>query len=102
MAWIRTSTSLISFGFTIYKFFEYVVEAAKLPLDRRGLGPRGFALSMIGLGVVTLVVATFQQRKDMNILEKEYGIQRASFAIKLAAGVSVAGFALLAIVLLHL
>ena len=23
MAWVRTATSLISFGFTIYKFFEF-------------------------------------------------------------------------------
>src|SRR4030095_4895232 len=26
MAWVRTSASLISFGFTIYKFFAYLVE----------------------------------------------------------------------------
>jgi putative membrane protein len=24
MAWIRTSTSLIAFGFTIFKFFQYL------------------------------------------------------------------------------
>ena len=23
MAWVRTATSMISFGFTIYKFFEF-------------------------------------------------------------------------------
>ena len=26
MAWVRTGTSLISFGFTIYKFFEFESE----------------------------------------------------------------------------
>jgi inner membrane protein YidH len=26
MAWVRTATSLISFGFTIYKFFQYLRE----------------------------------------------------------------------------
>ena len=30
MAWIRTATSLISFGFTIYKFFEYLVESGDI------------------------------------------------------------------------
>ncbi len=25
MAWVRTATSLISFGFTIYKFFQYMI-----------------------------------------------------------------------------
>ena len=29
MAWVRTSTSLISFGFSIYKFFEYLKESEK-------------------------------------------------------------------------
>ena len=24
MAWVRTATSLISFGFTIYKFFQFL------------------------------------------------------------------------------
>ena len=26
MAWTRTSVSLISFGFTLFKFFQYMVE----------------------------------------------------------------------------
>jgi len=29
MAWIRTATSLISFGFTIHKFFEYVHQSGQ-------------------------------------------------------------------------
>ena len=31
MAWVRTATSLISFGFTIYKFFEYLRESQGAP-----------------------------------------------------------------------
>ena len=31
MAWTRTATSLISFGFTIYKFFEYLREGSRSP-----------------------------------------------------------------------
>ena len=27
MAWVRTATSLISFGFTVYKFFDYLRES---------------------------------------------------------------------------
>ena len=37
MAWVRTATSLISFGFTIYKFFSF--EAGK-NLPAAGLLPR--------------------------------------------------------------
>ena len=31
MAWIRTSVSMISFGFSIYKFFDYPAKAAQAP-----------------------------------------------------------------------
>jgi inner membrane protein YidH len=43
MAWVRTATSLISFGFTIYKAFEYLRQ--RQPDVAHGvLGPRNFAL----------------------------------------------------------
>ena len=28
MAWVRTAASLISFGFTIYKFFQFELKSA--------------------------------------------------------------------------
>jgi len=31
MAWVRTATSLISFGFTVYKFFQYLRESQGRP-----------------------------------------------------------------------
>jgi inner membrane protein YidH len=31
MAWIRTSVCLISFGFSIYKFFDYLAKAEQAP-----------------------------------------------------------------------
>jgi len=41
MAWVRTATSLISFGFTIYKFFEFESAATEIPHNRaRRIGPR--------------------------------------------------------------
>jgi hypothetical protein len=38
MAWVRTATSLISFGFTIYKFFQYMQEKGT-PSQHRLFGP---------------------------------------------------------------
>ena len=38
MAWIRTATSLITFGFTIYKFFQ--IEAPDRGQQNRLIGPR--------------------------------------------------------------
>lgn len=84
LAWVRTATSLISFGFTIYKFFQYLrqsehVEPAGL------LGPRGFALVMISIGVTVLVAATIQHRQEMQDLRMQYGRVRRSLAAMLAA-----------------
>jgi putative membrane protein len=90
LAWVRTSTSLISFGFTIYKFFQYLRQTQQV--EPMGLvGPRGFALLMIGIGVVVLIVATIQHRRDMKELRMEYGHVRYSLATMLAALIGTLG-----------
>jgi putative membrane protein len=61
MAWGRTATPLISFGFTIYKFFQYLREQQELELDGRVLGPRRFAMLMISIVLASLMLATIQQ-----------------------------------------
>jgi inner membrane protein YidH len=72
MAWVRTAASLISFGFTIYKFFDY--EQRGRPSAPDGvLGPRGYALIMIAIGLVSLLLATIQHRHSMRMLRTEYG-----------------------------
>jgi putative membrane protein len=61
MPWVRTATLLISFGFTIYKAFEYLRQ--RQPDVAHGvLGPRNSALVLIGLGIGALVLATVQHR----------------------------------------
>ena len=70
MAWVRTATSLISFGFTIYKGFDYLHE--REPTVARGiLDPRTFALVLIVLGIAALVLATTQHRRDLRVLEAQ-------------------------------
>ena len=39
MAWIRTATALISFGFTVYKFFEFEAETNLPAATGRLLSP---------------------------------------------------------------
>lgn len=68
MAWVRTATSLISFGFTIYKFFQYLREQEGGRTVKGPVGPREFALLMICIGLVSLLLATIQHwrfRKEM-------------------------------------
>jgi len=68
MAWVRTSTSLICFGFTIYKFFQQVHLTPEAVARKRLLGPREFALLMIITGVFALLVATVQNRIELKRL----------------------------------
>jgi inner membrane protein YidH len=100
LAWVRTSTSLISFGFTIYKFFQYLRESQKV--EAAGfLGPRGFALLMISIGVIVLVVATIQHRREMRALRAEYGQVPYSLATMLAGLIAGLGILGLLAVIFH-
>jgi putative membrane protein len=58
MAWIRTSLSLISFGFTIFKFLEAMQDRSSPGV--RGNAPRNLGLFLICLGIGVLVLAMFQ------------------------------------------
>ena len=49
MAWIRTATSLITFGFGIYKFFQ--LELGRGRQDDRLIGTRGFSVIAVGTGI---------------------------------------------------
>jgi len=90
LAWVRTATSLISFGFTIYKFFQYLREQKQLTSDRL-FGPREFALMMIGFGLLALLFATLQHRRDMVILRTQYPGVPYSLATVLAGLLSILG-----------
>ena len=62
MSWTRTSISLISFGFTIYKFLEYMQSEGKAIVFTNPNGPKNFGIALILIGVVALVVASVQYR----------------------------------------
>jgi len=56
MAWIRTATSLITFGFTIYKLFQ--LEGLGRAQQGRFIGPREFAFVLVSIGLISLLLAT--------------------------------------------
>src|SRR5215468_11048614 len=80
MAWIRTAVSLISFGFTIYKFFQYLRESNPERLAHSVIGPHLFALVMIAIGLIALTLACLQHRQQMATLRKEFGPMPYSLA----------------------
>lgn len=99
MSWIRTATSLITFGFTIYKYFELQRVA---PPSERFIGPREFALILISLGLSSLVVAVWQNRQGVLRLRAIYPETPRSLAGGLAALIAVLGLLALISVILRL
>jgi putative membrane protein len=102
MAWVRTATSLISFGFTIYKVFQQLAQAA----PERGhhlLEPRGVALVLMALGVGGLIVADIDYRRQTKALKMRFH-QYGPFMRSPASGVAtvIAGLGILGFVLVIL
>jgi putative membrane protein len=100
MAWVRTATSLISFGFAVYKFFQLDLRGAQH--DRGLIGPREFGFIMICIGLLGLLMATIQHRRDRNALRALDPEVPRSLAAVLAGLVAVLGIlSLIAVILRH-
>lgn len=71
MAAIRTSLSLIGFGFTIYKFFESMRTTIGVEGPIRAHSPRRLGLTLVGLGVFVLVAFACQHWLFLRELRRE-------------------------------
>jgi putative membrane protein len=89
MSWIRTATSLITFGFTIYKFFQ--IERPPDAQRERLIGSRGFALALVSIGLFSLLLATVENRQNIRALGAEAALKERSLAVIVAALVSILG-----------
>jgi len=67
MAWIRTAISMISFGFTIYKFFHDTVGTTT-----RVFTPRKVGMFMIGVGILSLLFGLMEHNATIKKLSKSY------------------------------
>jgi putative membrane protein len=99
MAWIRTAASLISFGFTIYKFFQ--LEAKGRVAVSQVIGPRSFASIMILMGLFSLLIATIQHRMNVR-RQRSYGVPQRTLVGWVAALISVLGILAIVSVILEL
>lgn len=96
MAWIRTSTSLIAFGFTIFKFFQYLAESENL--DRPVVSPWVVGMALIVIGLVALVLAWFQHRREIRVLTSDAGDMPFSLAGLISALIALLGILALVVV----
>ena len=68
IAWVRTALALISFGFAIAKVLQYLRE-------QRGdtatmISPRAVGLVMIAIGLISLILADWQERRALKALRE--------------------------------
>ena len=97
MAWVRTGLSLISFGFTIYKFLEYSREQAQasgkhLP---RATSPEFVGLFMVSMGVLSLVFGIIENTQNIKVLTGQYNFRRTRYALVMAVILAIFGLFLL-------
>jgi inner membrane protein YidH len=85
LAWIRTAIAMIGFGFTIYKFFEYLpsdIAKGKIPHPN---GPRNLGLSLIALGTLALAAAIWQHKTFL----EQLGVGQPRYMISISFVVAI-------------
>jgi putative membrane protein len=92
MAWTRTATSLITFGFTLFKFFEYLHQNGQGEQPAQAFGARTFGLIMMGIGATLLTLATIQHWWEMRRLRAaDHAYSHFPFALILAGLITALG-----------
>jgi putative membrane protein len=89
MSWIRTATSLITFGFSIYKFFQ-IEKPLEVHQDRL-IGAREFAFLLVSIGLISLMLATVEHSHNIRALRAQCPDEHRSLAVLLAALILVLG-----------
>jgi putative membrane protein len=67
MAWVRTALSMISFGFTIYKFLKGLHDAGAIHL-RRPQEPRNIGVFLVALGTGSLIAGMVEHVHTLRLL----------------------------------
>ena len=101
MAWIRTALSMIGFGFTIYKFFQYKAEDLAAGIVRRPNAPRNLGLSLITVGTLGLMAAAWQHRMFLREISPSRKREKVSVSFVVAMAVILIGIVTFYGVLLH-
>lgn len=101
MSWIRTSFSMIGFGFTIIKFFQFLKTSPEYATQASGTTHLGIFLIL--LGIFGLIPGMIEHRRTLNELSAVDGKPRWSYAYLFAILVGLLGlYALLHVVSIKL
>lgn len=93
MAWVRTGLSLLSFGFTIYKFLDFSREQLiATGKDLHGISsPKFVGLFMIGMGILSLIFGILENFTTIKSLRGRYSFSRKRYALIMAGMVTLFG-----------
>jgi putative membrane protein len=91
MAWIRTSLSMLSFGFTIYKFLDTIASQGEMA---HANSPQQVGLFLTGLGVAAIVLGTISYWVTLRDLQRVEHFRIGRPVLLMALIMSVAGVAL--------
>lgn len=95
MAWVRTAISMIGFGFTIYKFFQYMPQDLATKNIAHPHAPRNLGLTLVALGTLSLAAAAWQHLRFLEEIgaPARQGAKSISFVVALAVvGIGVLAF----------
>jgi len=101
MAWVRTAISMIGFGFTVYKFLEYIHQQKPEGLPTLD-GPRNLGLAFIGLGLLSLVIAVIHDWHYSKRLQGEHRRRPFNLSLLVAGLVALIGVFTFMSLLLHI
>lgn len=99
LAWVRTATSLITFGFSVYKFFQ--LQHVGGEHANYLVGPREFSLLLVSLGLASLLLAAVEHRLNMQGLRAQYADVPRSLAGVVAGLIAVLGIGALIVMILR-
>jgi putative membrane protein len=94
MSWTRTSLSLLSFGFTIYKILEGFQDAGGKFVVRSDV-PRNAGLFLVGMGTFAMLMGTLEYWQTLRVLDQKRIFGRPRSPLIMALIMSASGALLL-------
>ncbi len=91
MAWIRTSLSMLSFGFTIYKFLETMAHQSGAAVSA---SPQRIGLFLVALGTAAMALGTISYWVTLRDLRRTEEFRLGRPVLVMALIMSIAGIAL--------
>jgi putative membrane protein len=74
LSWIRTATSLITFGFGVHQVFRVIPGSGAGSV--RNSAPYHFGSVMVAIGLLTLVLAALGNRAETRELARDYPVSQ--------------------------